>query len=507
MDDKTIKEMKQLLLFDIEQDLENWRVDCFSAGHFADDSARLRLEEKYMSLTEISDEFNRQSVSFQLSKKDCIHRWLKYKEGFSADLVGRLLGEAGIKEGNTVLDPFMGSGTTAMVCKFHNINSVGFDVLPMTKIAIKAKSDVMKYDFKELSRLYEDFKSIAIPEDYEADYPYIPITDGAFPEETEKAIMYYTQWIKNSDYSDAAKNLVTLCILNSLEIVSYTRKDGQYLSWDSRSRKMVEANKARIARGAKPINRLNKGEIPCMKETLGKELANVLQDILTLQDDLRLKDATIDYTEGSCLLGLPKMTAESIDGAITSPPYCNRYDYTRTYALEMNYLGMSAAEINKLRQDLISCTVESKSKLDFLREYYDGLGRLDDYNRIVGIINSVEALNEIKEALQKRNANGEINNKGILRMVDGYFTDLAFIYAEVFRVFKRGATIAVVNDNVRYAGEVIPVDYLSSEIAEKIGFNVKKIYTLKQQKGNSSQQMAKYGRVALRKSITVWQKP
>lgn len=499
--------MKELLLFDIEQDLENWRVDCFSANHFSDDSERLRLEEKFMRITEVSDDFNRQSVSFQLSKKDCIHRWLKYKEGFSANLVEKLLDEIGIREGDTVLDPFMGSGTTAMVCKFHNINSVGYDVLPMTKIAIKAKNDVLKYNFKELSRLFEDFKHLQMPDNYKAVYPYIPITDGAFPKDTEQAILFYTEWIKQSNYSDEAKNLVTLCILNSLEIVSYTRKDGQYLSWDSRSRKMVEANKARLARGAKPINRLNKGEIPSMKETLCKELSNVLQDIMSLQDELRLKDTTINYTEGSCLLGLPKMAAESIDGVITSPPYCNRYDYTRTYALEMNHLGMSAAEINKLRQDLISCTVESKSKLDFLREYYDKLGRSDDYNRIVGIINGTEALNEIKQALQKRNANGEINNKGILRMVDGYFTDLTFIYAEVFRVFKPGASIAVVNDNVRYAGEVIPVDFLSSEIAEKIGFKVKKIYTLKQQKGNSSQQMAKYGRVALRKSITIWQKP
>lgn len=499
--------MKELLLFDIEQDLENWRVDCFSANHFAEDGARMRLEEKFMAMTEVSDDFNRQSVSFQLSKKDCIHRWLKYKEGFSADLVEKLLAEIGINEGDTVLDPFMGSGTTAMVCKFHNIRSIGFDVLPMTEIAIKAKDNVLKYNFKELSVLYEEFKQLEVPSDYSYHYPYIPITDGAFPEATERDIMFYTEWIEKSNYSEEVKNLVKLCILNSLETVSYTRKDGQYLSWDSRSKKMLEANKERIAKGKKPINRLYKGAIPSMKETLGNELVKVLQDIMTLQDELQIDDSKIDYTEGSCLLKLPYVDTCSIDGAITSPPYCNRYDYTRTYALEMNYLGMTAAQINKLRQDLISCTVESKSKIDFLREYYDKLDRSDDFLRIVDIINNVEALNEIKQALKKRNDNGEINNKGILRMVEGYFTELTFIYAEVFRVLKHGASIAVVNDNVRYAGEVIPVDFLSSEIAERLGFEVKKIYTLKQRKGNSSQQMAKYGRVALRKSITIWQKP
>ena len=115
-------------------------------------------------------------------------------------------------------------------------------------------------------------------------------------------------------------------------------------------------------------------------------------------------------------------------------------------------------------------------------------------------------LNEVNSALQARNANGEINNKGVLKMVNGYFTELTFLYAELFRTSKPGAYVAFVNDNVRYAGEVIPVDYLSTSLAESIGFKPVKIYTLRQTKGNSSQQMAKYGRVALRKSITVWKK-
>lgn len=91
-------------------------------------------------------------------------------------------------------------------------------------------------------------------------------------------------------------------------------------------------------------------------------------------------------------------------------------------------------------------------------------------------------------------------------MVTGYFTELAFVFAELYRICKKGAMVAFVNDNVRYGGEVIPVDFLSSSFAEQFGFKVKKIYTIKQKKGNSSQQMAKYGKVSLRKSITIWEK-
>lgn len=134
------------------------------------------------------------------------------------------------------------------------------------------------------------------------------------------------------------------------------------------------------------------------------------------------------------------------------------------------------------------------------------LGRIEDYERVLNVVQSNNALNEIGAALQARNANGEINNKGILRMVEGYFLELTFLFSELLRVCKPGGKVAFVNDNVRYAGEVIPVDYLCTNLAEQLGFKPVKIYTLKQKKGNSSQQMAKYGRVAIRKSITIWEK-
>ena len=157
-----------------------------------------------------------------------------------------------------------------------------------------------------------------------------------------------------------------------------------------------------------------------------------------------------------------------------------------------------------MRQDLLSCTVESKSKINSLREFYKGIGQSDRFDYINGVIQSNKAFSEIMRALSERKAHGDLNNNGVIRMVEGYFTELAFLYAELYRICKPGAMVAFVNDNVRYGGEVIPVDFLSCSFAEQFGFKVKTIYTLKQQKGNSSQQMAKFGRVALRKGITVW---
>ena len=128
--------MEDLLLFDdIAQEIDAWKVTDFSAENKCQQKERLALENRYWGITEVTDKFNRQSVSYQLSKKDCIHGWLKYKEGFSAALVKQLLIDFNVAKGDLVIDPFMGSGTTALVSTLAGINSIGYDVLPMSAIA------------------------------------------------------------------------------------------------------------------------------------------------------------------------------------------------------------------------------------------------------------------------------------------------------------------------------------------------------------------------------------
>ena len=296
--------------------------------------------------------------------------------------------------------------------------------------------------------------------------------------------------------------------MNTLERISYSAKDGQYLRWDWRCPKIIAAAKAREKSGRKPfVVKLDKGRLPSLKEALIEELNSVIEDINYLQkNNIERFTTQCNFIEGSALFELPKVDDNTVDAVISSPPYCNRYDYTRTYAMELAYLGISETEIRKLRQDLLSCTVENKPKIEQLREYYLKIGKQKRFEKILSVIRSNAVLQEINAALHNRSVNGEINNKGVLKMVDGYFTELTFLFAELYRVCKSGAYVAFVNDNVRYAGEIIPVDYLTTDLAEQIGFTPIKIYTLKQQKGNSSQQMKKYGRIPLRKSITIWKK-
>ena len=498
--------MEQLTLFNTS--LENYLVNNFSADNLCDESERQKLEKKYAQFLEVTEKFNRQSVSYQLSKNDVLHSWLKYKEGFSANLVNILLDEMGAVAGDWVMDPFMGSGTTALVCQMRGINSIGYDVMPISEVSINAKSAVMRYDINEIRRLIKDVMSLTVPSDYHKSTPYITITRDAYPQKNEQFLAYIYDWNEQSVYSAEAKNLLTLCIINSLERCSYTTKSGQYLGWDCRSKKVQEANKVRASKGQKLLpKKYVRAEILDSKETILDELAHVLSDIELIQKNaIDTVQSEIDFVPKSALYELPLVEENKLKGVITSPPYCNRYDYTRTYALELVYLGLDEIEIKKMRQGLLSCTVESKSKIEDLKDFYSSIGQSERFDYIYTTIKENKAFSEIMAALEKRKDNGDLNNNGVIRMVNGYFTELAFIYAELYRICKSGAMVVFVNDNVRYGGEVIPVDFISSSFAEQFGFKIKTIYTLKQQKGNSSQQMAKFGRVALRKGITVWTK-
>jgi len=485
-----------------------YTIDTFSDQLVCCQDARLALEKKYANLLELTNKFNRQHVSYQANKTEALHDWLKYKEGFSATLVKMLIDDFKLKPGNLIMDPFMGSGTTSLVSQKHGIHSVGFDILPTSKVAFDVKINAANFDIVLLNNVLNEICKLDFPKNNKGIFSRVSITSGALSDDAESEVVFLTDWINKSNYKDNVKELIRFLIMAALEDISYTRKDGQYLRWDYRSSKIIQANRERLARGKPSFKtKLDKGEIPSLKRIILTQLSKVISDIQEVKKEMKeLPTSKHQLILGSVLTELPKYDSTKVDCVITSPPYCNRYDYTRTYALELVYLGLSRDQIRDLRQTLLTCTVENRSKLNQLKQYYTQVNCSERFEEVIAAVNSNAALQEVLTSLRKRSERGDINNKGVIRMVEGYFTELAFVFKELHRVCKDGTHVVFVNDNVRYAGEVIPVDFITTELAESFGFTPIKVYVLPQKKGNSSQQMKKFGQVRLRKSITIWKK-
>ncbi|MBI4825061.1 MAG: site-specific DNA-methyltransferase [Nitrospirae bacterium] len=432
----------------------------------------------------------RQLVSFQANKPRPSYRWYKYKEAFSASLVEYLLSKYGITSGK-VLDPFAGSGTTLFAASACGLDADGIELLPSGQQIISARKclerEFTKKDVTSLNRWITDRPWHKTKE--RKTLSSLRITDGAYPKETLDAIERYIGVCQQEN--DRVRSVLQFALLCVLESISFTRKDGQYLRWDYRAGRR---------QGAIPFN---KGAIVNFDKAICDKLNDICHDLQSTNGDSELfpskfLQGDIRLLNGSCLDIMPTLPNRSYNVVMTSPPYCNRYDYTRTYALELALLNVGEKELLKLRQEMLSCTVENRAK--------DLLQINPKWTNAIEAAESQELLQAILKYLEDEKAQGRLNNNGIPRMVRGYFYEMACIISECKRILKQNALLFMVNDNVRYAGASISVDLILSSIAEKLGFKIENILVLPNGKGNSSQQMGKHGRTALRKCVYVWRK-
>ena len=278
--------------------------------------------------------------------------------------------------------------------------------------------------------------------------------------------------------------MLNLACMSVLESISYTRKDGQYLRWDYRSGRKLRA-------------RIHKGPILPLLDALETRLAEISEDIEPLKEEFG--KGVPEFITGSSLDRLRLLPNSSFDMVITSPPYANRYDYTRTYALELAWLGYDQEAFSALRQSMLSATVENKPKLELLKTAYDGSDLLDTATRLY---KNQSAIHEVLAILKARVK--ELSNPHVIRLIEGYFLEMAIVIAELGRLVRPGGTVIMVNDNVQYHGEEVPVDLILSDYAEQSGFTCTHIWTLPRGKGNSSQQMGRFGRRELRKCVYRW---
>ena len=409
-------------------------------------------------------------VTFKGAKLQPIHRWYPYTQGFDPNLVHTLLSDFGLPPGATVLDPFGGVGTTGLACRSAGFNSVLNDISPLMTWVSRTKNVAFSISGVQKALASLDLGQVAAerPMDINPSL-FRNFFDTAYSPNILRGVLSLLAFIDSRVEDEKISAFLKLMLLGKLESLSNIRKHGSHYRYLN-SATSVGLEKLNI-----PIADPNTDVVEVWLDAVRTGLA----DIATMQFALPASAMRILLGDARKL----RIPDSSIDAVITSPPYLNRNNYIAQQKGELallNFVSDSEAYKTLVRSTLAShveATLPTTPR------------------------SSTREVNELIEKISLT----EGNNPKIPCMIAGYFEDTAAVLSELARVCKPGAKVAFVVGNARWGGVVIPVDHLVMLLAEQAGFRPERI-VITRYKGNSPQQMRRFGRIAVRESIVVFSK-
>ena len=366
-----------------------------------------------------------------------IHDWYRFVLSFPPHLVQQYLETFCVDQTSFVLDPFCVTGTTNVECKKHGVSSWGIEASPLTHFVSKTKCVWANDTFNFLNTA----KQIALAAARTINSLSKPRT---LSEEQTSLIL------KNSICEQPLSS--TLVLRDSIRAANSPFEDYYLLALA----KHIVYSYSNLKFGPEVgISRKKKESVDVVEIWLS--------EIERMETDLEYwkhhSSTFADISLGDAR-SIPKRDyIGKVDCVITSPPYPNEKDYSRTTRLESVILGF----INT-KDDLRNI------KKGFIRSNSKNVYRSDNDAQYISNIGSINKLsNEIEE---RRLELGKTSGfeKLYASVVKQYFGGMARHLSELKPYLRNGASLAyVVGDQASYFQIPIRTSVLLGEVAESIG--------------------------------------
>lgn len=409
--------------------------------------------------------------SFKDSLRAPIHRWFTYPAGFSYRFVEVQLQQFDIGQGDTVLDPFAGTGTTSLSAKAQGINSVGIEAHPYvhkvaeTKLRLNLDTDALKDILDDIIFRASNGIGTLLNE-----YP--ALIYKCFEEESLAkldALRTTIQEIEQPEYN----GFFQLALAATLRKTTTAGAGWPYIA------------PSKHARRKSPREPLAAFEDISMMMIL---------DML----DFQAQNIPVSHQEIICDDAknlMEYLLPNQINLIVTSPPYLNNYDYADRTRLETYFLGhySSWGEItrNVRSRLMVSATTQiSLSEMSYLTEL---TGIQNTSSSAYGyLLPRIETLNELRDKKKGR--------KTYDILVAGYFEDMLVILRQCFSALALGgAMVIVIGDSAPY-GVHVETEEVLAMLAMDIGFSSYDVEVIRQ-RGEKWAGNTQRHRVALKESI------
>jgi site-specific DNA-methyltransferase (adenine-specific) len=423
---------------------------------------------------EESSSLHSDRVNTAVSRNDPVSGWVRYREGYSPELVRAILDDFPLRDGEIVLDPMCGSGSTQVAAQQMRVPSIGLDVSPYAVLVSRVKTTPIEQPALDAIEAWvlqlEAFENRKSP---------LPVTaeDEYLASYFEHANFEALRWIRDLIAMDwepsPERDFLTVALLAVLEDCSNRKKDGNGLA--TRPSKVVSPTSVFAA-----------------------QLRLMTRDLQSLTRDRSARSVSGIATAVDFESAARKYEGElsgEVGAVIFSPPYANSFDYFESYKLELLFTG------------LFTIDEYPSSRARLIRSYRQSgkSERVPDLPLVEALIDEVMLMVPRKEELTGVR---DGRTRLVPNLLRGYFLDMREVLRCCYRCLPQGGRTHIVVDQSAYAGVPVPTDLILADIGSNIGFEFEKLTFCRRAK-TSGQQLKTQPQLRglLRETVVTLRKP
>jgi len=346
-----------------------------------------------------------------------------YPAKFIPQIARRLIEEYS-SEGDIILDPFVGSGTTLLEARLSNRNAIGVDLNPIAYIVSYVKSN--PFPPNKLQNLWNNF--------------YQQISDKSFDNIplyslSEKQLKVFNNWIPLKQLMDMRKLFYLITTQEDKDFsmfltVAFSHIQKKCSWWNMKS--------------IKPLRDFNKN-VPDVRETFIKHINKMIRKNNELYKILENNNTCARVIKGNAKY-LSSFLKEQVDMVLFSPPYATSYEYLDVHKLSVLWLE-DVDFIKELKKEFIG----TKS-----------ISNITENIILPGM--AIEIFSSLKE-----------KDKRLGVAVEKYFYDMWKVFKEIQKIIKYEKYITIVIGNTSLRGVYINNAQVFIDMMEEQGYKIEKV--------------------------------